>query len=128
MVKPTGAVAREPAERRRARRLDLSLTHAIPVSLRTDIGVLRGWGRNVSDGGMLVEAKVLAPIGSALEVTLYPSWGARPSMTLHGEVRHHLAWQYTQGNERRGLRAMGVRFTDETEGWIARALPGGPVH
>lgn len=131
MVKsPSGAAAPQHAERRGSRRLDFSLTHAIPVSLRTHIGLLRGWGRNVSDGGMLVEVKVLPPIGTELEVTLYPSWDApdQPSMTLAGEVRHHLAWQYNHGAERRALKAMGVRFKAGAAGWVHRALPGAGVH
>jgi hypothetical protein len=126
MPKRTAETEPPPApERRRARRLDLSLTHAIPVSLRTHVGLLRGWGRNVSDGGMLVEATVLPPIGTDLEVTLYPAWDApdHPSMTLEGEVRHHLAWQYTQGPERRTLRAMGIRFKSSGAGWVDRTLP-----
>jgi len=119
-----------PVDRRRTRRLDLSLTHAIPVSLRTHVGLLRGWGRNVSDGGMLVEAPVLPPIGTALEVTMYPTWDApdHPSMTLSGEVRHHLAWQYSHGAERRMLRAMGIRFTEDRQGWVRRALPLSTLH
>lgn len=124
------AVTETTSERRSSRRLDLSLTHAIPVSLRTHVGLLRGWGRNVSDGGMLVEAQVLPPIGSRLEVTLYPAWDAphHPSMTLHGEVRHHLAWQFNRGTERRMLRAMGIRFTEDHEGWVRRALPAQTLH
>jgi hypothetical protein len=79
---------------------------------------------------MLVEAKVLPPIGTELEVTLYPAWDAadQPSMTLAGEVRHHLAWQYNHGTERRALRAMGVRFKDYAGEWVHRALPGVGVH
>lgn len=129
MVKHAAAPA-PAAERRGSRRVDLSLTHAIPVSLRTHVGLLRGWGRNVSDGGMLVEAPVLPPIGSELEVTLYPSWDApeQPSMTLTGEVRHHMAWQYNQGAERRTLRAMGIRFTADAEPWLRRASSAKLVH
>jgi len=107
------------------------LTHAIPVSLRTEIGRIRGWGRNVSDGGMLVEVEVLPPIGSSLEVTLYPSWdGAdQPAMTLKGEIRHHLAWQYSQGPERRSLRAMGIRFrNDGDRAVLSRVIPNPTLH
>ncbi len=100
-------------ERRRGRRLDLSLTHAIPVSLRTHVGLMRGWGRNICDGGMMIETRVLPPIGSRVEVTLYPTWeSGGPCMTLIGEVRHHLAWQFSVGRARQSLRAMGVRFVE----------------
>lgn len=90
----------------------------MPVVVRGPDGVTRGMARNLSEGGMLLQLEELPPIGSRLEITLmgiHGSSDAPDSVTLKGEVRHHVCWQYKAKDERRTLRGVGVRFIEEVE-------------
>jgi hypothetical protein len=100
------------AERRRSRRLRLELETAVPVIVREDGCVQWGLVRNLSDGGMLIELTEPPPIGAALQIQIPGVRGsidAPDAVVLHGEVRHHVAWNF--GGEGRGMHAVGVRFS-----------------
>lgn len=66
---------------------------------------------------MLVEVEALPPIGSPVDVTIsgvHGSSDAPHSLTLKGEIRHHLAWQYvTERSRVQVMRGIGIRFANE---------------
>ncbi len=64
---------------------------------------------------MLVELIMAPAIGSRVRVTfdgVRGSTAAPDSVEIHGEVRHHMAWQYTRDGESKSMRGVGIRFTD----------------
>lgn len=117
-----------PAERRSSRRIRLKLDTAVPVKVRSDVGVQWGLARNVSEGGMLIELRTPPPIGSTLQVELMGVRGsvdAPDPAVLDGEVRHHVAWNFA-GPGTRSLTAIGVRFI-EPQRDVEELFVGGPV-
>lgn len=99
-------------DRRRGYRIQLELDTAFPVRLQTDLGSMRGVARNISEGGMLVEAQALPPIGSRVQVHFEaPGGGHDHRMELEGDVRHHLIWSFKAERGREGLCAFGIRFS-----------------
>jgi hypothetical protein len=109
---------RSGEDRRAGRRLRLSLEVAVPAMVRGPDGVTRGLVRNLSEGGLLLQLEELPPIGAVLEITLmgiHGSSDAPDSVTLKGEVRHHVGWQYKSEGKRRTLRGVGVRFLEEAD-------------
>ena len=118
-----------PSERRSCRRIRLHLDTAVPVLVRSDVGVQWGLARNVSEGGMLIEIKTPAPIGTPVEIKLFGVQGsidAPDAVVMHAEVRHHVAWNFRGGPGRPSLTAIGVRFVEPRED-VAALLVGGPV-
>src|SRR3990167_3272410 len=108
---------REGADRRRARRLRVSLEIAVPVTVRSEHVIARGLARNISEGGMLIELRQLPPIGSEIEITIAGVGGssdAPEAIRLLGEVRHHVAWQFAQDRSTKTLRGAGVRFLESS--------------
>lgn len=87
---------------------------------------------------MLVEVDALPPIGSPVDVTIsgvHGSIDAPNSLTLKGEIRHHLAWQYVTDRRRiQVMRGIGIRFASDdvsherlaTQSWLDFA--GETVH
>lgn len=107
----------------------------MPVTVRTHSLVEQGLARNLSEGGMLIQLRELPPIGERLEITIHGVQGsadAPESVTLEGEVRHHLAWQYQARGQRKTMRGVGVRFVDPDDreelwpSWVR--LAGQTVH
>jgi c-di-GMP-binding flagellar brake protein YcgR len=106
---------RRKGDRRGCHRISLSLDIAVPVRVESDVGPQRGLARNFSEGGMLLEVGEPPPIGSRVRVTISGIRGSRDApeeVTLEGEVRHHLAWQYTRSSGTTTLRGIGVRFLE----------------
>jgi c-di-GMP-binding flagellar brake protein YcgR len=113
-------------ERRKDTRVPLSLDIALPVQVRGDNGFQRGLARNISEGGMLLEVGDAPPIGSMVEVTLAgPSGvaGGPDAVVLHGEVRHHMAWQYSHHQGTKTMRGVGIRFLEAKNQSEAEATP-----
>lgn len=105
-------------ERRASRRVCLNLDVAVPVLVRGPSGLLRGLARNISEGGMLIELADLPGIGARLEITFtgVPGSADAPDpVTLHGEVRHQVAWQHAQRGQTHMLKGVGVRFLEPSE-------------
>lgn len=105
----------EPVEAPMRRPLGVRTTFetSFPVLVRGDPGLQRGFARNISEGGMLVQLSELPPIGSPVEITfagIDGSADAPEPFTLHGEVRHHHVYQYAQEGFPSQLRAAGIRF------------------
>ncbi len=92
-------------ERRTAARLD----KVFPVYLDGERGGGLGVARNISNGGMFVETRTPAPIGSQVRVT-FPSDGGE--MTAVAEVRYvcHLLAGAADDGRPATMRGMGVRF------------------
>lgn len=110
-----------PSERRESRRIRLRLETAVPVMVRSDDGVQWGLARNVSEGGMLIEMKTPAAIGTRVEIKLFGVQGsidAPDAVLLHAEVRHHVAWNFA-GPGVPTLTAIGVRFVAPREDYAA---------
>lgn len=107
---------KNPDDRRRNRRVRLDLDIAVPVRVMTTGGEYRGMARNISEGGMLVELIMAPAIGSRVQITfegVRGSTSAPDSVELHGEVRHHMAWQYNAPDgSARSMRGVGIRFVD----------------
>lgn len=118
------AERRSGRERRRGKRISLALDVAVPVVVRGPDGVERGLARNISEGGMLIEMKELPAIGAELEVTFSGLVGAA-SVTLIGEVRHHVSWQHMARGTSRTMRGVGLRFIEGAES--VECLPAIPV-
>ncbi len=114
---PTQGDRRE-GDRRSSSRLSLSLEIAVPVRIESELGTQRGLARNISEGGMLIEVEEAPPIGSRVKVTISGIRGsldAPDALTLDGEVRHHLAWQYTRPSGTKSMRGVGIRFVAPVE-------------
>jgi hypothetical protein len=105
-LKHAGA-GREKAdpERRATARLD----KVFPVYLEGERGGGLGVARNISDGGMFVETRTPAPIGSQVRVT-FPSDAGE--MIAVAEVRYvcHLLAGVADDGRPATMRGMGVRF------------------
>lgn len=109
---------RQKADRRSGSRLSLSLEITVPVRVESELGVERGLARNISEGGMLIELESAPPIASRVKITIagiHGSLDAPDALTLDGEVRHHLAWQYTRPSGTKSLRGVGIRFVEPVE-------------
>ena len=104
---------RSGADRRSSKRIALTLDVAVPVLIRGPDGVQRGLARNVSEGGMLIEMEELPALGHRLEITFAGITGSC-SVTLFGEVRHHVGWQHSSQGTTMMMRGIGVRFIDGT--------------
>lgn len=64
---------------------------------------------------MLLEVADAPPIGSRVEVTLAGSSGfpeGPDAVVLQGEVRHHMAWQYSHHQGTKTMRGVGIRFLE----------------
>lgn len=126
---PEGSGRPVSTERRRAQRLRLDLETAVPV-LISERGCLQ-WGlaRNVSEGGMLIEVSDPPPIGAMIEIQILGVRGsadAPEGVTLCGEVRHNVTWNFG-GRDRARLNAIGVRFVSPPPPEMLPP-PGSPIH
>ncbi len=106
-TKPT-EVSRTPD-----RRADERLDKAFPVWLEGEHGEVHGIARNISPGGLFVEAPVTEPIGSRVRVCFSPTGGG---IIAVGEVRYvcHLVGRRAPGADGPdvpvGVQGMGIRF------------------
>jgi hypothetical protein len=114
-------------DRRESRRIPLSLDVAVPVVVRGPDGVQRGLARNISEGGMLVEMEELPALGQRLEVT-FAGINGSCSLTLFGEVRHHVGWQHSAQGSTQMMRGIGLRFIDGTAQSERLPAPGELLH
>lgn len=67
---------------------------------------------------MLIELEELPPLGAELQVTITGIQGstdAPDALTLVGEVRHHVAWQYAVRGHMRTMKGVGIRFVERAE-------------
>lgn len=109
---------RSGRDRRRDRRVRLSLEIAVPVRVSGPGFDGRGMARNISEGGMLVELSEAPPIGMRVSVSFEGIRGSADApgpVELRGEVRHHMAWQYTARGMAFQLKGVGIRFLDEPD-------------
>jgi hypothetical protein len=110
---------RTGGERRKDKRLRLNLEVAVPVVIRAPDWVEFGLARNISEGGMLIQVRDPPAIGARLEITISGVQGssdAPEAVTLVGEVRHHIAWQYRARGQSKTMKGIGVRFIEKPEG------------
>lgn len=109
------------AERRTTPRLD----KVFPVIVSGPRGTTFGIARNVSDGGMFLEAAEAQPLGSTVTVTFaFP--GSAAEITAEAEVRYTSTLNYR--GRRTGLpastRGMGLKFIRFEEGEAFRVGEG----
>jgi hypothetical protein len=68
--------------------------------------------RNISGGGLLVQAAEVLPLGSVVTVHFQMA-DSDDEMVARAEVKHHMCLNYTShGAEPRSARGMGLRFID----------------
>jgi hypothetical protein len=69
--------------------------------------------RNISAGGMLVQASEVLPMGSVVTVHFQIA-DTDDEIVARAEVKHHLCLNFASGGgeEPRSTRAMGLRFID----------------
>lgn len=79
--------------------------------------------RNISAGGMLVQAAEVLPLGSV--VTIHFQIGdSDDEIVARAEVKHHLCLNFaTADDEPRAARGMGLRFIDFDDN-LPLSLPG----
>lgn len=92
-------------ERRRSSRFD----KVIPVYLTSETGICRGIARNISAGGMFIEARDPQPLGARVTVS-FADEATGIEMSVVAEVRYHVAIEHGSQKGRSKLRGMGVRF------------------
>jgi hypothetical protein len=63
---------------------------------------------------MLIEMHELPAIGSRLEIT-FSGMTSAVAVTLHGDVRHQLAWQHAVQGKMQTMRGVGLRFVDDVK-------------
>ena len=115
---PHKATLPHTKDRRRDQRVRLDLEIAVPVSVCTGTSEYRGVARNISEGGMLVELPIAPAIGCRVTIRFEGIRGSSASpgpVELSGEVRHHMAWAFTQGGAAKSMRGVGIRFVDAEE-------------
>ncbi|MFO0577812.1 MAG: PilZ domain-containing protein [Polyangia bacterium] len=101
------AVAGALAEKRRTVRFD----KAFPVAVRSDShGETCAVARNISAGGMMIEAPEPLPLGTRVQVFFsMPDSHAR--IVARGEVKNHYFLNFAGARGAQSLTGMGVRFT-----------------
>jgi hypothetical protein len=107
---------RSGQDRRTESRIRLSLEVAVPVVIRAPDWMEYGLARNISEGGMLIQVRELPAIGARLEITISGVHGSRDApeaVTLVGEVRHHIAWQFKTRGHTQTMKGIGVRFSEK---------------
>lgn len=92
------------------RRTEPRLDKSFPVFVEGEGGVTLGVARNISVGGMFIEARNTEPLGSQVRITFASGGG---EMTAVAEVRYvcHLMGRLSEvGSRTHAVRGMGVRF------------------
>lgn len=104
---PRSGAALGPAEKRRTTRFD----KAFPVAVRSDVhGETCAVARNISTGGMMIEAAEPLPLGTRVQVFFsMPDSHAR--IVARGEVKNHYFLNFKGARGAQSLTGMGVRFT-----------------
>jgi hypothetical protein len=92
-------------ERRRSSRFD----KVFPVYLTSESGICRGIARNISSGGMFIEAREPNALGARVTIS-FADEGTGIEMSVVAEVRYHVAIEHGSEKGRSTLRGMGVRF------------------
>ncbi len=95
-----------PSEKRRHLRLD----SAFIVSLESAYGPMRCVARNVSEGGMFLEAHDPLPLGAAVRV-VFSMPQERGEIVALGEVKNHYFLNFSDDGHARSLQGLAVRFT-----------------
>lgn len=98
------------------KRASLRFNVVFPVTISSEeYGSLRCIARNLSTGGMFVEALEPLPIGMPVRVHFIME-RAQGEIIAHGEIKNHYYLAFRQDGEIRSLIGMGVKFLDfETE-------------
>jgi hypothetical protein len=71
--------------------------------------MVRGIARNLSEGGMFIEARDPFPLGSQLWVT-FADDSTGTELSVLSEVRYQCFLQYAGPPGKNAMRGMGVRF------------------
>lgn len=83
---------------------------AVPVVVRSEIGVQFGWVRRVGRRGATIELEELPPLRSSLEVTFeLLEADTIHSMSLIGRVKHIMLW--AAGDDGRRHRQIKVQWS-----------------
>lgn len=108
------------AEKRIHIRFDMLFSCVVASELYGEVTVVV---RNVSAGGMLVQAPEVLPLGAVVTVH-FRMPDCDDELVAQAEVKHHLCLNFAiPGEEPRAARAMGLRFLDfDTE--LPLTLPG----
>ncbi|MEZ4401979.1 MAG: PilZ domain-containing protein [Kofleriaceae bacterium] len=106
------------------KRIDIRFDMLLPCVLDCELyGETVVLARNVSAGGMLVQAAEVLPLGTVVTVR-FRMTDCEDEIAAQAEVKHHLCLNFsTPDDEPRSARAMGLRFLDfDTE--LPLTLPG----
>ncbi len=111
-------------ERRTALRFETTFL----VLLRSRLhGALTCIARNVSEGGLFVEAGELFPLGDEVEVCVLLE-GFRPETIGMAVVQNHYSLAFDQSGRLRHLLGMGLRFLGPGDGILSGASRPKHVH
>ena len=94
------------------KRASLRFDVVFPVVLSSEeFGRIRCIARNVSAGGMFVEALEPLPIGLPVKVH-FTMERAAGEIIARAEIKNHYYLAFRQGNELRSLIGMGLKFSE----------------
>lgn len=99
----------------REKRIHTRFDKAFPVLIGSEMfGDSHAVGRNVSDGGILVEMSYAPPLGSVVTVHFRHQHedGRVDELVARAEVKHHHYLNFTGGRESESARAVGLRFLE----------------
>jgi len=97
------------------KRIHTRFDKAFPVVIGSEMfGDSNAVGRNVSDGGILVEMNYAPPLGSVVTVHFrhLHEDGRIDELVARAEVKHHHYLNFTGGRESESARAVGMRFLE----------------
>lgn len=84
----------------------MKISTSLPATLSAASGIIEGNCRNLSGGGMLVEAKESIPVGSTLEVEVSTDHGHSPTLKAKARVVRSIAGE--NGKYEMGLEIIEV--------------------
>lgn len=95
------------------KRIHIRFDKIFPVGVGSELyGESIAVARNISAGGLLVQAAEVLPLGSVVTVHFRMA-DSEDELVARAEVKHHLCLNYsTHGSEPRSARGMGLRFID----------------
>ena len=95
------------------KRIHIRFDKIFPVTVGSELyGETVAVARNISAGGMLVQASEVLPMGSVVTVHFRID-GTDDEIVARAEVKHHLCLNFAiAGMEPRSARGMGLRFID----------------
>lgn len=114
----------------REKRIHTRFDKAFLVSVGSEMfGEAAAVGRNVSDGGMLVEMGYAPPLGSIVTVCFrhVRDDGRAEELSARAEVKHHHYLNYA-GRESERARAVGLRFLEFFDTGADAPVEPGSLH